>query len=353
MAVDFPSSPTVGQRYTYLGVTYQFDGAKWVAGGAEAVDNLAFGIMPGGRLTCISGTPVDDGQSSTARTAIYYTPYIHDIIPIWDGLRFQPRQFSEITLALDSNTGHTYYHATAGMYDLYVADMSFMGGPSLVLCSTGIWSGNTRTIDPVRVDGVLVNEANTGVRWSANVSDFTTLLAGYGTYVGTMWMSANGQTKFYGGGVASGGAMAELRLWNHYNRRAVSCAVVDNGAAFSYFGAARAYRASSTMRINVVNGYAEDTYMVQTYARMDLTAGAFGTFYASLDTTGSSNIFPNGELITTLNAQSYLTAQSYIAGGQVAFLGAHFISMNQAGNNANDIQWNGAGPAAMIAAIPM
>jgi len=147
--------------------------------------------------------------------------------------------------------------------------------------------------------------------------------------------------------------MAELRLWNHYNRRAVSCAVVDNGAAFSYFGAARAYRASSTMRINVVNGYAEDTYMVQTYARMDLTAGAFGTFYASLDTTGSSNIFPNGELITTLNAQSYLTAQSYIAGGQVAFLGAHFISMNQAGNNANDIQWNGAGPAAMIAAIPM
>ena len=41
-------------------------------------------ITPGGRLTLESGVPVPS-TDQTAKTTIYYTPYIHNSIQLWDG----------------------------------------------------------------------------------------------------------------------------------------------------------------------------------------------------------------------------------------------------------------------------
>lgn len=56
-------------------------------------------IDPGGRLTLTSGTPVTTSDV-TGATTIYYTPYVHDIIVLWDGTRWVPIQFIETSMSV-------------------------------------------------------------------------------------------------------------------------------------------------------------------------------------------------------------------------------------------------------------
>lgn len=63
--------------------------------------------QPGGRLTLTSGTPT--GTDVASGSTIYYTPYLHDTVKLWDGTRWKLHQFSEISLALSSLTNGKNY----------------------------------------------------------------------------------------------------------------------------------------------------------------------------------------------------------------------------------------------------
>lgn len=56
-------------------------------------------IAPGGRLTLTSGTAVTTSDV-TGATTIYYTPYLHDVIELWDGTRWVANTFAETSLAI-------------------------------------------------------------------------------------------------------------------------------------------------------------------------------------------------------------------------------------------------------------
>lgn len=60
-------------------------------------------FLPGGRLTLESGVPVSLADQA-AKTSIFYTPYIHDKIPLYDGTVWQLIDFTETTLPVGTTT---------------------------------------------------------------------------------------------------------------------------------------------------------------------------------------------------------------------------------------------------------
>lgn len=63
---------------------------------------------PGGRLTLESGVPVSTSDQ-TAKTTLYFTPYVHNIINLWDESDWVPTTFSETSLALGTLTSAQCY----------------------------------------------------------------------------------------------------------------------------------------------------------------------------------------------------------------------------------------------------
>jgi hypothetical protein len=66
------------------------------------------GLIPGGRLTLESDVPISTSDQ-TAKTTIYYTPYVHNVITLWDGVRWVPTVFAEVSLALGTMTADRPY----------------------------------------------------------------------------------------------------------------------------------------------------------------------------------------------------------------------------------------------------
>ena len=64
---------------------------------------------PGGRLTLESGVPISTSDQ-TAKTSIYYTPYVHNTINLWDGTSWIPVTFTEMTQALGTITSGLEYN---------------------------------------------------------------------------------------------------------------------------------------------------------------------------------------------------------------------------------------------------
>lgn len=65
-------------------------------------------VIPGGRLTLQSGVPVST-TDQTAKTSVYYTPFVHNIVPLWDGTNWKPVVFAETTLVLGTITSAKNY----------------------------------------------------------------------------------------------------------------------------------------------------------------------------------------------------------------------------------------------------
>lgn len=78
------------------------------AGWGNSVERLMRGLIPGGRLTTESGVPVSTSDR-TSQSTIYYTPFIHDQIVLWDGSDWRPYTFAETSLALSGLTSGKPY----------------------------------------------------------------------------------------------------------------------------------------------------------------------------------------------------------------------------------------------------
>jgi hypothetical protein len=108
--------------------------------------NRLLGLLaptPGGRLTLTSGTPVTTSDVTTS-TNVYYTPYLHNLIRIWDGTRYLLLAFSELTLALGAVT-------TNLPYDIF----GYVDTGALALEKLAWTNGTTRATGLTRTDGIL------------------------------------------------------------------------------------------------------------------------------------------------------------------------------------------------------
>lgn len=74
--------------------------------------NLLEGITPGGRLTLESGVPVST-TDQTSKSTLYYTPYVSNIISLWDGSAWSPIEFTETSITLSGLTANLPYDVYA------------------------------------------------------------------------------------------------------------------------------------------------------------------------------------------------------------------------------------------------
>lgn len=123
--------------FTSAAIVEQNPSADW----AELAQLAMASVIPGGRLTLESGVPVSTSDQ-TAKTNVYYTPYVHNVVPLWDGYKWVPVEFTEKTLALGT--------LTSGLpYDVF----GYLSAGALVLESLAWTNGTTRATAVTLQDG--------------------------------------------------------------------------------------------------------------------------------------------------------------------------------------------------------
>lgn len=208
---------------------------------------------PGGRLSVSSATPVMTATVSAAAT-VYYTPYVHDSINIYDGTNWVPTSFAELSQALSDTAKSPAAAAANKNYDLFVWNDS-----GTVRCTRGpAWTSDSArgtgagTTELERISGVLLNK-NAITNGPA---------ADRGIYVGTIRTNGSSVVDWTFGSAASGGGAASFGVWNYYNRASIGTAVQDSGAAYAYAVAAwRQARASAGNQAQFIIGYSEDSFV--------------------------------------------------------------------------------------------
>lgn len=271
---------------------------------------LVFIAPPQGRLTLASGTPVMMSTQS-AKTTLYYTPYVGNQIPIYDGANMVPTAFPELSAT------------NAGIGNSKVSDWFVWNNAGTISLAFVNRANDTAAGDFALGGGFIFN--NSAI--SGGPAQFR------GTYVGTTRTDASGNFNWVLGSVGTTSAtQALLMVWNAYNRVSVSTRVGDSSTSWTY-AVANTWRATNgnataTVRVSMVRGLDEDGVSA-VYAAMCL-AGSGATVAAGIgldSTTGFSGI--NG-----FNANS--TVQSPITSyysGQPG-VGVHFMQAIEYQNTA-------------------
>jgi hypothetical protein len=198
------------------------------AGLAFSGTTLASAVLvePQGYLTLTSATPIITGDVASA-TAVYYTPFKGNVIPIYDGSSFVQKSFSEITLTLVAN------HLASQIYDVFVINDSgtirAVTGPAWTTATAGSCARGTGagTTELQRLSGVWTNAVSITGRYGAST---TTVSANQGTYVGSIFMDGtNGQVSCH----RTFGQSRKWGVWNAYNRRPIMLLAGDATASWT------------------------------------------------------------------------------------------------------------------------
>lgn len=142
----------------------------------------------GGRLTTESGVPVSTSDR-TSQGTLYYTPFAHNRVSLWDGSGWRRSTFTERSLSLTLTSGKNY--------DVFLYDNS----GTLTLELSAAWTNDTTPADTLTTqDGVAVKSGATTRRWLGTIR-------ASGTNVTED--SAGGSTTQVGG---------KRFVWNAYNQ---------------------------------------------------------------------------------------------------------------------------------------
>ena len=206
----------------------------------------------GGRLTLTTVVPVLTA-SVTGATTVYYTPYLHRYVPIYDGTNMLMSDVgAELSQTTADSTKSPAAVAASSNYDVFVWNDS---GTYRATRGPAWTSGTARgtgagTTELQYVIGVLLNKVAITNGPAAN----------RGTYVGTIGSNASSTIDFIFGAVAASGTAGVLNVWNMYNRVSVSSNTGDSTDSWTYTTATwRSANNSNTMRCSFVLGLNEDT----------------------------------------------------------------------------------------------
>lgn len=209
-----------------------------------AISNIAnTASVPCGRLSLTTGVSVP-ASDVTGATSIYYTPVVGLGMPVYDGTNYKTVVLSgELTLALDADSGHTGYHQSGKLFDLFYACVSgsyyFGTGPA--------WSSDTARASAISLQsGIMRNTSSMTLRHGSSSGNTVTVPAGQGTYLGTFAATADGQ--------ATDSKLKRL-LFNAYHQVIRNLFVTDAVAAFAYKTAAfQQFNANTANQIEILSG---------------------------------------------------------------------------------------------------
>jgi hypothetical protein len=192
--------------------------AVWTAVNATAA--AAIVPPPQGYLTPTSGTPIITSDV-ISNTTLVYTPYVGNLVPVYNGTGFVPTVFSELTLTLTSS------QAANTIYDVFIFNnsgvLTLVTGPAWTQSGAGIGSRGTGagTTQLSRLSGIWVNTVSMTGR---NSSSTYTIPANQATYLGSLFIdSVAGQITLH----RSFGQARKWAIWNAYNRSAINLLAFD------------------------------------------------------------------------------------------------------------------------------
>ena len=296
--------------------------------------------QPQGRLTLATGIPVMTSSVAGA-TTIYYTPYIGQFCPLYNGSTFSMvdlgGELSQLTT--DATKSPAAVGATS-IYDVFVWNDN---GTYRATRGPAWTSATARSLALTRVKGILVN--------SAAITNGPTAL--FGTYVGTISSNSGSTVDFIFGTAASGGGAAVLNVWNYYNRHKVITRVTDNGITYTYTTATvRQARGSAGNQITYTLGLAEDA-PIFSYMQNGTTVALAG---ATLQTSIGDDSITAFELAGTYLATPAAVALSgsmdtyYAKGMAETIQGLHYAAALELGDGANANTFN-VGTAGTLSGI--
>jgi len=281
----------------------------YAAGGGTATP-------PQGRLTLQMLTPVMT-TTQAGKIIIYYTPYVGNQVPIYDGANMVMTTFAELVVAIADSIKSPAAIGASKVNDWFIwndAGTIRVGhGPD--------WTSDTaRSVGTAltMVNGILLN----------NASITNGPAASRGTYVGTTRSNASSQLDWIFGATAANGTAGFFGVWNAYNRVDVATRVGDTTDSWTYTTLTwRAANNSATMRVSYVIGLSEDA------VKANYNALAFG----------NQNSFA-GIGVDAITAFSGTSGQGNTAGSTVSLqafyngypgIGFHFVSAIEASNGAS------------------
>lgn len=260
-------------------------------------------ITPQGRLTLTSGKPVLNSDV-TAATAVFYTPYIGNQVPIYNGTLTTVQTFSEQTLTLVSN------HLASTIYDVF----AFLNSGTFTIGTGPAWNNSAAgagargagagTTQLAFQNGFLTNAVSMTAR---NGATTYTVAANQGTYLGSIFIdSVAGQITAN----FSYGQSRKFGPWNAHNRVAIQMKAGDNTAGWNYTGTIyRAQNNSSANSITVFCGLAEEWFILN-YSQLANSPNTYTTGIGWNSTTSPSGTVANWSGILSTLLCSYFSPPS-------------------------------------------
>lgn len=242
---------------------------------------------PMGRLTVLPSTPVI-ASDVAGTSAVYYTPFEGNIVPIYDGTDFVNTAFIELGLSLVAS------HTANSLYDVFAISPSgtaiIVTGPAWSVVAAGTSSRGTGagTTELERVGGIWTNKVSMTAR---NGSTTYTVAANRGTYLGSIFTDGtNGQVTC----LVGYGQSRKWSVWNAYNQRPITLLAGDNTASWTYTSAT--VRQANGAGGNIATTFCglPDVDYFATYTQHAL-AGSGGTYLNGIG-FNSNTAFGNGSL---------------------------------------------------------
>ena len=245
--------------------------------------------LAGGRLTLESGVPISTSDQA-AKTTVYYTPHIHNQISLYDGVRWKPYTFSELSLAIGTLTD-------AKQYDVFVYDNS----GTLTLELSAAWTNDTTRADALTtVEGVYVKSGATTRR-----------------YLGTFRTTSTTTTE----------DSESLRIFNANNRVWRTLYKEETTASWTYTtgNAWRSLNNSTANRVAVISGLAGVEIRLKAIVGSTHSIAYAAQCGIGIDKTNGNDALP--------------TAVDYDTGQSIAFADLHYVSPAAAYQYFQAVEW--------------
>lgn len=312
--------------------------AIWTAVNASAATPAV--TPPQGRLTLTSATPVIS-TDVTAATAVYYSPYTGNLVPVYNGSSFTPTTFSELTLTLASQ------HVASSIYDVFVFSnsgvLTLATGPAWTTATAGSGArgSGAGTTQLSRVLGYYTNAVSMTGR---NGATTYTIGANLGTYVGSLLIDgSNGQVSCH----VTYGQSRKWAVWNAYNRVPIVLQAGDTGSSWTYATATiRASNNSSANSLSLFMGLAEEYADLSFLQYVVVGAGGGASVNGGIGYNSTSAF--SGKRGTVPQAGGAAFNQDIIARyTPPPSIGLNTVTALEKGSGAGTITWN-SGNADML-----
>jgi hypothetical protein len=201
-----------------------------------------------------SGSVIQGASDVIGVSTVYYSPFVGNTIPIWNGSVFKSVTFSELTATL---TGAGSPLSTIQDECVFSNNgvPTLVTGPQWTTATAGSGSRGTGAGTPqlIRLQGIWVNAVS--IIGYNGLSSFT-IPANQCTYVGSLSIDATaGQVSAY----RTWGSSRKWGVWNAYNRQTITLQMGDSAASWVYAsGTIRQSHGSASNTLAIFMGLPEE-----------------------------------------------------------------------------------------------